>query len=335
MRGLVFGAAGDVELRALPIPSPGRGEVLVKVAAVGLCGSDLAAIGPGRSIETTPGAVLGHEISGVIVDGGEGEQHWSGQRVVVHPNVSCGRCHCCTNGRSNLCPVQYTLGIHRPGGAATYLVAPANQVHAIPNGLDGVVAALAEPLACVLNGVDKTAPRVGEAVVILGAGPIGLLFCAVFAEMGLEPVIVSEPSSYRAELARSMGAAEVINPRTDALRERVEHHAERGADIVVDSVGSLLGQAIDLAAPGGRILIFGAHPGVVPVDPLLILYREVSILGVFTSLYTFPRAVRFLHQHAALASSVVSHRFRLEQFPEATELMRAGSAGKVVLIPDP
>lgn len=331
MHGLVFGPEGDVDLLDVPVPEPGADEVLVSVEAVGLCGSDLAAIGPGRSIETTPGAVLGHEITGVVVREGPQAAGNTGKRVVVHPNINCGRCEACRAGRPNLCPTQYTLGIHRDGGAAQYVAVPVDHVYAVDDRVPPAAAALAEPLACVLNGVDKAGLRPGETVAVLGAGPIGLLFAHVLGHMGMSEVVVTEPSPYRARLAKALGATVVV---PEDLGEAVAAATGgRGASVVIDAVGGLLEPAMKVIAPAGRILLFGAHPAVSSVDALRLLYAEISITGVFTALHTFPRAVRLLEDHWQRLEMIVSHRLPLDRFDDAIAAMRSSESGKVLLEP--
>jgi 2-desacetyl-2-hydroxyethyl bacteriochlorophyllide A dehydrogenase len=334
MEALVFDGSGSVNLESRPVPGVQSGELLIAVDAVGLCGSDLSALGLAPSVETTPGSVLGHEVTGVVVDATGQHRDRVGHRVAIHPNIACGECHACLVGRPNLCPSQFTLGIHRDGGAAEFMVVPSRHAYRVPDRMEPAVAVLAEPLACVLNGIDKAVPRVGEAAVVLGGGPIGLLFCSVLVRAGVHPVIVSEPSPYRATLARSMGATIVIDPGTESLDAAVsELTSEAGAEIVVDSVGGLVEHATRLVGLGGRVVMFGAHPGTIRLDPLRALYREMTLIGVFTALHTFPRAIRFLTHNADDLTRLVTHQLPLERFGHALELMRDGKAGKVVLRP--
>jgi threonine dehydrogenase-like Zn-dependent dehydrogenase len=329
---LVFGAEGTLRWGSRDLPEPEADELVVAVEAVGLCGSDLAALGPSRSISGTEGVVIGHEVAGRVVAAGSVGGGLVGERVVVHPNISCGRCDACRTGRPNLCRDQYTLGIHRDGGAAVHQRVPVTHAYRIGAEVDPAVAALAEPLACVLNGIEKVSPRPGEHAVVLGAGPIGLLFCHVLAAHGSGSVIVSEPACARRDLARGLGATSAVEPG-DLAEAVATATRESGADIVIDAVGGLLGDALDVAAPGARIAIFGAHPGLVSVDPLALLYKELAVFGVFTALHTFPRAVRLLERDAPSLGRVVTHRLPIDRYEEAFEAMRASASGKVVLLP--
>jgi (R,R)-butanediol dehydrogenase/meso-butanediol dehydrogenase/diacetyl reductase len=334
MRSIIVDANQTATLVERADPEPGDDEVIIRVVANGLCGSDIAALQPGSSVSVEPGTTLGHEIAGVVVGAGRGAKGFLGARVAVHPNIACGQCSVCRSGRPNLCPTQRTIGIHRDGGVADYVAAPRTQLYEVPPDLDLELAALTEPLACVLNGIEKARLKTEDSAVILGGGPIGLLFTSVLATMDVHPILVSEPIPYRVELARRMGATHVINPRTENLGDAAEDlMAGKGATVVVDAVGGLLGEAATVVAPGGLILEFGAHARLCQVDALDVVLREIRIQGVYTALFTFERAIAFLSAHAKSLSPLISHRFALEDFGRAVSVMREGVSGKVLIVP--
>src|SRR5436309_12419229 len=249
VRAAVFSDPGRLESLERPVPhvdSPS--DVVLDVEACGICGSDLQILSDPPRHPAKVGVVLGHEFVGVIADmGSDATDLRVGDRVVVAPNVSCGACSACRRGRRNHCERFTTLGIFADGGLAPKVRVPASQCHPISADLPAHVAALAEPLSTVVHGARQAAVFPGELAVVIGAGPIGLMFVALLSHAGASVVVV-EPAPERAALAERMGATRVVAPgeRLDAP-----------ADVVVDAVGSQLPAGLDLVASGGRILLFG------------------------------------------------------------------------------
>ena len=216
-----------------------------------------------------------------------------GQRVIVDPDPKCGACASCRAGRPATCSHIVALGIFRDGALASHVLAPASACFPISDAVPAPVAALVEPLACVMNGTQKAAVRPGESVVVFGGGAIGCLFTAVLSASGARPVIVVEPRPERAPVAKALGATEVMTPAELAGR-RAELLPE-GADVVVDAVGSVLPGAIEVAAQSARIVVFGMDSTAnAPVRQVEITEKGLTILGSYITDFTFPAAIRFV-----------------------------------------
>lgn len=336
MRAAVFEGRGQVSVLERPDPRPsGPDDVVIKIAANGLCGSDLRALATPPEMIYETGVVIGHEFTGTVVDVG-GEVALSvGDRVVVHPNIWCQTCWYCRSGHTNLCDRFVHIGSMRDGGAAEFCVVPERLVYRVPETMPFETAALTEPLACVLNGTRQAAVHPGESVLVLGGGPIGLLYVMLFKAAGANPLIVSEPAPHRAEWARSLGADEVIDPRESDVADAVHELTEgRGADVAVDSVGALLGDAVRSVRKAGRTFVFGLNERVEQsLRPAALAYGEISISGVYIARGTFPLAVSLLTENRLGFDRLVTHSLRLEQFDEAIELLRTGEAVKALVVP--
>jgi threonine dehydrogenase-like Zn-dependent dehydrogenase len=334
MRAAVFKGSGVVELEEVPEPAvKAADDVLIEVEACGICGSDLQILNVPPGHPADPGVVMGHEFIGRIRAVGTGAGSLAiDQRVVVDPDPKCGVCGPCRAGRPASCEDVRALGIFRDGALARLVKAPAAAVFPVSDAPPTAIAALIEPLACVVNGVNKADPRPGESAIIIGAGAIGCLFLAMFKAAGASPVIVVEPQSGRAAVARAVGADHVVTP--DELPERRAALLPAGADIVVDAVGSQFGTAVEHAALGGRIVLFGqnqtARP---PIHQYTITERSLTVLGSYVTAFTFPTAIRLVESGALRLGPIVTHVLPLEELPEGLDLLRSGAATKVVITP--
>lgn len=335
MRAVVFVEEGRVDVGDVPEPELNdHDNVLVRVDACGICGSDLRAVVVPPQMHYTPDTIIGHEFVGDVVDSKPNTGIDVGQRVVVLPNIPCRRCYYCRTGQTNLCENFVHIGCTRPGGAAEFCAVPADMVHMVPDGLSSEIAALTEPLACVLNGSLRAGWHPGTSAVVLGGGPIGLLYVLLAKAAGASPVIVSEPSPARAARALQLGADAVVDPSSADLAERVRELTGVGADIVVDAVGSLLPSALASVRKGGRVLVFGLdHSAEVTIHPAQIVDNEIEIKGIYITRETFPLALRLLAQRPEYFAPLITHRLPLEDFWDGIELMKDGTALKVLLEP--
>jgi 2-desacetyl-2-hydroxyethyl bacteriochlorophyllide A dehydrogenase len=325
MHAGVFAGVGRLEVAERPVPHVEQpADVVLDVQACGICGTDLQILNDPPGHPATAGVVLGHEFVGIVADAGPGASVRPGDRVVVSPNISCGECGPCRRGRRNQCERLTTLGVFIDGGLAPKVRVPAAQCHPISKSLPAPVAALAEPLSTVVHGARQAAVFPGETAVVIGAGPIGLMFVALLKLAGANVVAV-EPSPERAALAEQLGAHRVLAPG-----ERLEGDA----DVVVDAVGSQLPAALELVRTGGRILLFGvnmrAHADVAQEG---ITRRELTIVGSFVGQDVFPEAIRLLEQGRLDLAPLVTHRIGLDELPAAVEELRAGRAVKVEVEP--
>jgi len=336
MRAAIFEGNGRVSIAERADPKVSRpDDVLVRIAANGLCGSDLRALATPPEMVYDEGVVIGHEFSGTIEDVGDEVTLEPGARVVVHPNIWCQTCWYCRSGHTNLCDRFVHIGSMRDGGAAELCVVPERMVYRVPDEMAFDVAALAEPLACVLNGTKQASIHPGESVLILGGGPIGLLYLMLLKAAGASPLVVSEPAPHRARWARDFGADVVVDPRAANVQDVVrELTGGRGVDVAVDSVGALLSDAVASVRKAGRVLVFGLNERIdVSIRPVDLVYREVSISGVYIARGTFPLAVKLLTENKLGFDRLVTHRLELERFDEAIELLRTGEAVKALVVP--
>ena len=335
MKAVVFQSPSQVEVRERPEPQAhGAGESLLTVIACGLCGSDLRTMTDPPQMPCTPDTVLGHEIVGVISQPAAGSTFTAGDVVVVVPNYPCRTCHNCRRGLINLCDDFNHIGAVTDGGLAERLWVQDEFLHKVPPGLDPHVAALAEPLACILNGTTRARWAAGEPVVVLGAGPIGQLFTAVAKLSGAAPLIVTEPNPERARLARELGADRVVDPtEPGALEQIAELAGGYGAPTVIDAVGTLLDTALTVVAKGGQIFVFGVnHAAEVTIKPAVIVDKEVTINGIYIAKGTFPLAVSLLAAHPELFGKIVTHLFPIDSWELAKETLIAGKAAGKILV---
>jgi threonine dehydrogenase-like Zn-dependent dehydrogenase len=333
MRAAVYEGEGRLVIRDVPDPEPAPDEVVIEVEACGVCGSDVQIINVPPGHPSTPPVIIGHEFVGRIHAVGSAVRDVAlGARVVVDPDPKCGACDSCRAGRPANCVNIVALGVHRDGALARYVATPANSVYPIAEDLAPELAALVEPLACVVNGTNRAAIRPGESAVVFGAGAIGCLFIAVLKASGASRVIAIEPSADRAPVARAVGADEVLTP--DAWAARRAELLPGGADVVVDAVGSILPQAIEAAAMGARIVVFGmngnARP---PVHQVEITEKGLAIYGSFISNFTFPAAIRLVESGRLNLAPMITAVVPLEETLAGIGRLRSGEAVKVVITP--
>jgi threonine dehydrogenase-like Zn-dependent dehydrogenase len=333
IRAVVFQGPGRIGLCERPRPAlASAADVLIAVEACGICGTDLHILEDPPGHPATRGVVLGHELVGHVAQAGpEARGVMVGDRVVVAPNVSCGSCAPCKQGAPSTCQNFSTVGIFRDGGLADLVSVPAQACHPVTEALPARVAALAEPLSCVLNGVRRVRPMPGEVAVIHGAGAIGLLFLAVLGAGGVR-CVVAEPVARRREAARLMGAAATVDPATADVRAAVTALQPGGADLAVDAVGSQFGAAVAEVRPGGGVLLFGmnsqARSAIAQND---ITRREITVYGAYVGEATFPAAVRLLESGLLRLDPVISHYLPLDRAQDAIDTLRSGGAVKAVL----
>ncbi len=334
MQAIVFHGNGKWSLESAPRPKiAAADDVLLRVDRAGICGTDLHILSTPPGHPATPGSILGHEYVATVTDAGDGVTHLQrGDRVVIDPNITCGLCQYCRAGMTNVCERMTTLGIFRHGGLAEYNVAPAKALHRISNDVPVERAALAEPLACVWHAFEKAQLTPGESVAILGAGPIGLLFLLLFKSAGAGKVFLVEPADYRRQTAEDLGADGAFKPEDSAAA--IKAATGLGADIVVDAVGSLLPEALQLVRFGGRVILFGMN---LHAERTLNQYHptryEISIIGSFIQRTAFPKVVRALEADIVPVEKLITHRLGLNELGAGLEALRNGRAIKVLVQP--
>jgi len=326
---------------AEPVLSPG--DMLLKVEAATVCGTDIRILRGKKTVGIRYPSILGHEFAGTVVDTGGHAQFKVGQAVCVCPQFACGHCEYCIRGVENLCRNLTAMGYEIDGAFAEYVRIPARgvaagNVFAMPEGLSFETAALAEPLACVMNGQELVGVKMGDVVVILGAGPIGILHVKLARFSGARRIIVSEPNELRREAALREGADTVIDPGAGDLTARVREASDGlGADVAICAIGvpSLANDAIRLVRHRGRVSLFaGFSKGVqAEIDVNAIHYNELVVTGSFglTRLH-FERALQLIASGHLKLDSLLTHRFSLAEIEKALAVAEQGSAIKVAIV---
>jgi L-iditol 2-dehydrogenase len=347
MLAAVYHGLHDIRLEEVARPQPGPGEAVLRVRAASICATDLRIFNHGH-FKIPAGAVriLGHELAGEIVAVGEGVVGLTtGQRVAVAPNVGCGRCWECVQGYNNLCPDYDAFGITLDGGFAEYMRLTTSSVQQgnvveIPGGLSFEEAALGEPLSCCFNAQQACRLAPGETLLVMGAGPLGLMHLLLGRHSGAGQVIVSEVQAGRARQAAEFGADLVVNPQQQALREAVlEVTGGRGADVVMVAVGSaeLQEQAVELAARRGRVNFFAglaAGRDRACVNSNRIHYGQVTVTGTTGSNYRqYRQTMQMLGSGRLSLRSLVTARRPLPEIEAALVDAASGEQLKVVVVP--
>jgi len=335
MRAAVYHGPGKIELESRDVPRPGPTDILVKVRACGLCGTDVHILD--GQYPATPGIALGHEYAGLVAEVGERVTAFkSGDPVAVDPNIACGGCAACQRGDVHLCENLQALGVTRDGGFADLSLVPATQAYRLPEGLAFEACALAEPLSCCLHGLDLAGIKSGDCVAILGAGPIGLLMVQLARGAGAAFVLVADPVPAKRELALTLGADDAVDGArylADVLRQR----APGGADVVLECVGvpTAAAQALELPRRGGTVVWFGVSPpgATIPIEPYAVYRKELTIRAAFVNPHTFARAVALLAHGRVQAAPLISHRFDLAGVAQAIATVKAGRAIKALVLP--
>lgn len=338
VRAVVYERPGHFEVRDVPVPQPGPGEVLLRVLVAGVCGTDLhlhaGEFGPAYPL--TPG----HEFVGEVVAVGPGApESLLGRRQVVDNTASCGRCDQCRRARPAYCRHVLAQGVNAPGGFAEYVRTAADRCFDVDD-LDPETAVFAEPVACAVHGLDVLALPVGATVLQFGAGPTGLILAQLLARSGAGELTVAAPTQMKLDLARAGGADRTVqldrdDPTTGA--EELRRIAPDGFDVVVDATGAppVLARTLPLTRTGGTVFVYGMTPeaAVWPVAPYDIFRRELTIKGSFAQQFSFDRALRALRTGRVGVSGLISHRFSLDQYAQALAAVADSAVVKTVLLP--
>lgn len=341
MKALVFHGPGRIAVEERPDPEPGPGEALIRVAATSICHSDIRVY---RGLKkASPGVIPGHEVAGVVAATGPGvEAVRAGQRVAIDPIVADGDCFFCRQGKRNRCLRRVTLGYEVDGGLAERLLAPAPLVaqgHLLPVPADVPLtrACLTEPLACVLNSLETCRVAAGSSLVIVGAGPMGLMHALAARALGATTVLVSEPDPARRALARSFGATGALDPDADDLVAAVREATDGlGADAVVVTAGlpGVVPLALSLARRQGVVSLFAGFPpdATAPLDVNAIHYGELVLTGSQNA--TTDQYRRALALLAALPDidRIVTHRFSIDEATRAYDVRLAGEGLKSMVV---
>lgn len=341
MKAAVLDGIDQLRLKDVAVPEPGPGEVLLKVEANTICGTDLRIISGAKTAGVRPGVVLGHEFAGRIAAVGDGVDAPVGAQATCSIVVACLKCDTCLAGREHLCRDLKLFGYEIDGGLAEYLLVPKvamdhGNLIVVDRELPATTLALAEPVSCCLNGARQVAVQPGDSVVVLGTGPIGLLHVALAKKAGATTIIAAGRPA-RLEPAERLGATHATAATGDALTREIAAITGKGADAVIVAVGdlTLANQALQLAAIGGRVNYFAGFPkgSSAPVDVNLIHYKELVVTGGSNARRAdVAQAVRLLSTGLDVAS-VVTHQFPLSDLDTAVAAVRERAGLKVAVLP--
>jgi L-iditol 2-dehydrogenase len=340
MKAAVYYGPRDVRLEELDVPKINDDEILVKLHCCGVCGTDVKTILRGHPLIKPP-TVLGHEMAGEVTETGRNvTKQKVGDHVVVAPYVPCGVCYYCLHENYSLCSRLFD-GKPEPGGFAEFIKVPAGIVDKgtlrIPDSVSYAEAALTEPLACCLHGIEACNIDIEDTIAIVGDGPIGLMHLQLANVMGAGEVILSGQIDERLKLAQELGAHQTVNETVDDPVKKVMDETDgRGADAVIVAVGSTDAalQGAKMVRKGGIINLFGGFPAEskLNIDPNLIHYSEVTVTGTFGfSHITFIKALQLIGAGKVNVKKLITHTFKIEQILEAVDVSASRKGLKVVL----
>jgi threonine dehydrogenase-like Zn-dependent dehydrogenase len=330
----IFKGEGRLEYEERPIPQPEQAaDVLVRIEACGICGTDLNILAIPPAHKAAPNIIIGHEGVGLVKKIGPGVAGLQpGDRVVIAPRLTCGMCSYCRRGLDNQCQNYKTIGTTINGAFAPYLCAPQKALFKISKTVPRDDAVLFEPLSCVVGSVARAPIQAGDTIVIIGAGPMGLLFAQMYRTLGAGKIIVADIAPYRLSFAQEIGVDEVVNPSEVDLSKAVQELTGLGADVVVDAVGNQMAIAIQLARRAGQVVLFGLRPHDNPViNQYTITRYDLTIHGTFVGLNPFAQTIQLLESRRLQPSQLITHRVPLSALVEGVELMRSGHAMKVIV----
>jgi L-iditol 2-dehydrogenase len=334
MKALRLHGVGDLRLADEPSPVPGPAEELVRVTAVGICGSDLHwhdESGIGDAVLTKP-LVLGHEAAGVIFDGPR-----AGQRVALDPQLQCGACETCAAGRGHLCPQVRFLGHSVTDGALRELLAwPATNLVPLPDAIDDVAGAMLEPLGVAIHALDLARVRPGESVAVLGCGPIGLLLVQLARAAGATLVVATDRLPHRVEAARRLGAVATLVEGAAERDVLLEATARRGVDAAIEIAGEddAIETAVILARPAGTVVVAGIPAGDHSTIAISLARRKgLDLRFSRRMIRTYPRAMALVEAGLVEVSSLVTHRFAMADFGAAFRTAARRDGLKVIVEP--
>lgn len=339
MKAARLEAIGQLFTREIAKPVPGPNEVLVRVEAAGICGTDRHLLD--GSFPSKPPVTIGHEFSGIIEGMGSAVTGFrTGMRITCDPNIYCGRCRPCQDGYKNLCRNLVAIGLHRDGGFAEYAAIPQDQAFELPLSLKATHGAFAEPLACCLHGIDMAQIRAGSSVVVLGGGVIGLLTVQLARLAGASRVILSTRQAARRKLAESIGATGSVDPGAGDIIEALtgpNGPVPGGADVVIECAGvpDTMQQMFQLARPAGTVVVLGvmSKGQKVLFEPYDILVRELRVQGSFINPSVHRRAAELIATGQIDLDSLITRQIGIDEVPAVVGAPPAPGEVKVLYVP--
>jgi (R,R)-butanediol dehydrogenase/meso-butanediol dehydrogenase/diacetyl reductase len=325
-----------VAVREVEAPAPGPGQLLLKVERAGICGSDLHLL----HSDNQSTRILGHEFAGTVVElGQDAAQFQLGHTVCSMPTIGCGRCLDCLGGDPAHCVTQQTVGLTMPlnGALAEYVLVGVHETFVLPEGVPAAIGALVEPLAVGLKNMEKARCLPGDALVILGGGPVGLATALWARALGVADIIVSDPVASRRELALRLGATAVVDPAHEDLRSFCLRELKRFPETVIECVGrpGSIDMATAIAARAGHVVISGLHKAAETVNRTIPFVKDLTVS--FSMMYEkrhFTHTLRMLARRRIDPRALITHEIGLDDVPRILELLAApNDFGKVLVNP--
>lgn len=326
MKSVYLSTPKDISIKEIPVPVCSEGYAKIKVKSVGICGSDVAAYA-GKSLLCTYPRIIGHEISGEIVEIGPNtindKELRVGDRVVIEPYIYCGKCYPCSIGRTNCCENLNVLGVHVDGGMSEYFSHPVKLIHKVPDSVPYEDLAIVEPLTIALHALHRLELKGGEHVVIFGAGPIGNLAAQAALYMKDFPIVVDILDS-RLDIVKSVGVVHTINSSSENLIERIkEITSGRMAECVVEATGApaVIRSTIDAVSFAGRIAFVGWPKQEISMPTSLFTKKELDVRGSRSSVKDFPLAIDMVAGKKVNVKSIISKVVGIDELPESVKLL--------------
>ena len=339
MKAGVFFKANDLRVIEIEKPTPKKDEVLIKVMACGVCGTDVHIFcGDEGCFPTPSGTVLGHEFSGIVEKVGDDVKEIKvGDRVCVDPNQLCGECYYCKSGIGHFCEQMTGIGTGVNGGFAEFCAVPQSQVYKIGDNTSYEMAAMTEPVACCVHGIDMCDISCGDTVAVIGGGMIGMIMLQLAKISGAGKLIMIEPVSGKRKIAKKLGADLCIDPMKQNVKEVLAQNNVKRISCVIECVGksSTMEQAIDIAGKNSIVMMFGltAPDDTISIKPFEIFKKEIVLKASFINPYTQKRALELIDNGKIDVSSIVYANEGLEKLPEILSDASLRARGKFIINP--
>ncbi len=341
MRAAIIDTPGNVRVGSVPDPAPGSDELLIRVGACGICGTDLHIIDGDSPLARYP-IIPGHEFAGEVVavgsniarkSGSDGGSITVGSRVAIEPNLYCGYCEFCRTGHENLCLNYAAVGVTTAGAIAQYVSVPITKAYLLPDSISLREAALIEPVSCAVHGMHSLNPRSGDTFLIVGAGTMGLLLLQLALRGGASRVAMVDVNAQRLRQAEQLGARRTYSDIKQALKDEPS-----GFNCVVDATGvpAVIENAFMAVKRGGTFLIFGVapHEARVSLSPFRIYYEEIKVIGSMAVLFSFQAALDLISGGVIDTQTMLTAALPLEDFPKALDMVRRGEGVKTQILPN-
>lgn len=340
MKCAVFHGKGDICVEQRNVPHLNPDEVLIQVMACGVCGSDVHIFeGNQGSAATVPPLIPGHEFSGVVTDVGSSVKNCKiGDRVCVDPADNCNECYYCMSGLMGHCQQMRAIGTNVDGGFSQYCRVKERLIHHLAEDVTFVEGAMAEPLACCINGIDRSDIKTGDNVLVYGGGMIGLLLMQLAKQKGASRVILVEPINEKREIAKQLGASMVINPAKQKVSEELQKHGVNHVQVVIETCGlrNTSEEAIDIVDKQGTVLLFAVTEvgSLMDLKTYALFQKELTVKGAYCSPYNMGRAVGLLNTHQIDVTTMLAGKEPLERLADILKDPKIRARGKFVIQPN-